>query len=71
MFSAILMSTNGAKLLIPKWYFALAQGIIGCLTESTAEGKENPGGELLGLASQDVAARWKLYAQLAKDWRLS
>ena len=40
-------------------------------TESTAEGKENPGGELLELASQDVAARWNLYAQLAKDWRLS
>jgi len=31
MFSAILMSTNGAKFFIPKWYFALAQGIIGCL----------------------------------------
>ena len=39
-------------------------------TESTAEGKENPGGELLELASQDVATRWNLYAQLAKDWRL-
>jgi uncharacterized protein len=31
MFSAILLSTNGAKIMIPKWYFALAQGIIGCL----------------------------------------
>ncbi len=31
MFSAILMVTRGAKLLIPKWYFALAQGVIGCL----------------------------------------
>jgi len=38
--------------------------------ESTPEGKENPRGELLELASQDVAARWNLYAQLAKDWRL-
>ena len=31
MFSAILLSTHGAKLFIPKWYFALAQGVIGCL----------------------------------------
>lgn len=38
--------------------------------ESTPEGKENPRGELLELASQDVAARCNLYAQLAEVWRL-
>jgi uncharacterized protein len=31
MFAAILMSTRGAALAIPKWYFALAQGVVGCL----------------------------------------
>jgi membrane AbrB-like protein len=31
MFAAIFMSTRGAALIIPKWYFALAQGVVGCL----------------------------------------
>jgi membrane AbrB-like protein len=31
MFAAILMSTRGAVLVIPKRYFALAQGVVGCL----------------------------------------
>ena len=31
MFAAIFISTRGATLIIPKWYFALAQGVVGCL----------------------------------------
>lgn len=40
-------------------------------TDLTAAGKERMRGGLLDLASQAVAARWNLYAHLAKDWRLS
>ncbi len=31
MFAAILMSTRGAALMIPRPFFALAQGVVGCL----------------------------------------
>ena len=31
MLAAILMSTRGSVLTIPKWYFGLAQGVIACL----------------------------------------
>jgi len=31
MFAAILMATRGVDLRIPKWCFALAQGVLGCL----------------------------------------